>query len=207
MKVDVYADIACPWCYIGAVRFERARQEWSSGDTIEVTYRPYQLDPNAPQVAEPMMSYLSRRFGAQAPAMAKRVIDLARADGIVMDYDRGLAVNTINAHRLLHFALEQYGAEKQRALAGLLYKAHFSDGKDVSDYKVLTALASEVGIDAERYLASGQGEVEVRAEIDEARGGGISAVPTFIFDNKYMVEGAQSPEGFVQAFDTIVSSG
>src|SRR6476660_5351029 len=137
MQVDVYADIACPWCYIGADRFERARKTYADGDRVEVVYRPFQLDPNAPERAEPMMQYLARRFGSQANAMADRVIQMGRADGLVMDYEHGLAVNTFNAHRLLYHALEQYGASVQRALAWELYRAHFSDGKDVGDYDVL----------------------------------------------------------------------
>jgi predicted DsbA family dithiol-disulfide isomerase len=208
MQVDIYADIACPWCYIGADRFERARKTFTDGDRVEVVYRPFQLDPNAPQHAEPMMQYLTRRFGAQATAMAARVIEMGRADGLVMDYARGLAVNTFNAHRLLHHALEEYGATVQRALAWRLYKAHFSDGKDVGDAEVLAALATDVAMDAQKareFLISEKGTREVREAIDTAREAGISAVPTFVFEEKYMVEGAQSVEGFVQALEAIAS--
>lgn len=206
MKVDVYADVACPWCYIGAARFGRALASWSGGDRVEVTYRPFQLDPNAPQQAEPMMHYLERRFGAQAKSMATRVVDAARADGLAMDYDRGLIVNTLSAHRLMHFALHRYGAAKQRAVANRLYEAHFAEGKDVGDYDVLATLAAEAGLDAgevRSYLVSDDGAREVREEIAAARGMGVSAVLTFIFDDKYMIEGAQSVEGFVQAFEQI----
>ncbi|HEY9225893.1 MAG TPA: DsbA family oxidoreductase, partial [Gemmatimonadaceae bacterium] len=140
MKVDIYADVACPWCYIGAVRFGRALQSWGERDRVEVTYQPFQLDPNAPQQAEPMMRHLTRRFGAQADAMVARVKEIARTDGLVLDYERGLTVNTLQSHRLMHLALEEYGPATQRALALRLYRAHFSEGLDVSDYDVLSTL-------------------------------------------------------------------
>jgi len=206
MKVDIYSDVACPWCYIGQARFERALGEFAGAEHIEVRYRPYQLDPRAPMSAEPMFDYLERRFGARGRAMAAHVIGIARGEGLEMDYDRGLSVNTLNAHRLLLLADREQGPAMQRALMRRLFEAHFAEGKDVGDPRVLAALAGEVGLDPDavrNYLESDEGTGEVQVEIAAAQRLGVSAVPTYVFDDKYVVEGAQSTEVFLQALKTI----
>ena len=206
MKVDIYSDVACPWCYIGQARFERALAEFGGAEHIEVRYRPYQLDPRAPMDAEPMYDYLARRFGDRSRAMALHVIGVARGEGLEMDYDRGLTVNTLNAHRLLLLADREHGAAMQRALMRRLFDAHFAEGKDVGDPRVLAELAGDVGMDpddARNYLESGEGVGEVRGEIASAQRLGVDAVPTYVFDDKYVIEGAQATELFLQALNTI----
>ena len=206
MKVDIYSDVACPWCYIGQARFERALGQFEGAEHVEVRYRPYQLDPRAPADAEPMYDYLERRFGARARAMAAHVIGIARGEGLEMDYDRGLTVNTLNAHRLLALADREPGADTQQALMRRLFDAHFAEGKDVGDPRVLAAIAGEVGMDADaarNYLETDEGTGEVREEIAAAQRLGVNAVPTYVFDDKYIVEGAQPAELFLQALNTI----
>ena len=206
MKVDIYSDVACPWCYIGQARLERALAGFAGADELDVRYRPYQLDPRAPMEAVPMLDYLGRRFGAQARAMASHVIEIGRAEGLTMDYDRGLAVNTLNAHRLLALAEREYGAPVQRALMRRLFAAHFAEGRNVGDPEVLAALAVEVGMSADvarEYFDTDQGTREVREEITAAQRLGVSAVPTYVFDDKYVVEGAQSSELFLQALNSV----
>ena len=206
MKVDVYSDVACPWCYIGQARFERALAEFGGAEHVEVRYHPYQLDPRAPMDAEPMYDYLARRFGDRSRAMALHVIGVARGEGLEMDYDRGLTVNTLNAHRLLLLADREHGAAMQRALMRRLFDAHFAEGKDVGDPRVLAELAGDVGMDpddARNYLESGEGVGEVRGEIASAQRLGVDAVPTYVFDDKYVIEGAQATELFLQALNTI----
>ena len=206
MKVDIYSDVACPWCYIGQARFERALAEFGGAEHVEVRYRPYQLDPRAPMDAEPMYDYLARRFGDRSRAMALHVIGVARGEGLEMDYDRGLTVNTLNAHRLLLLADREHGAAMQRALMRRLFDAHFAEGKDVGDPRVLAELAGDVGMDpddARNYLESGEGVGEVRGEIASAQRLGVDAVPTYVFDDKYVIEGAQATELFLQALNTI----
>jgi predicted DsbA family dithiol-disulfide isomerase len=208
MKVEVFSDISCPWCYIGRARFERALESFARGDAVEVVYRPYQLDPNAPAKAIPMYEYLERRFGPSGRQMAQRVIDNARNEGLTIDYERGLIANTLDAHRLLWLAEREYGPEVQSALAGSLFEAHFASGRDVGDAETLVELAARAGLDERRArdcLASGEGREEVRDEIDNARTLGITAVPTFIFDRKYAVQGAQPTSTFLQAFETVAS--
>jgi predicted DsbA family dithiol-disulfide isomerase len=206
MKVEIYSDVACPWCYIGKARFERALTAFPGAEAVEVVYRPYQLDPGAPAQAVPMLEYLERRFGAGARAMADRVTENARSEGLVMDYDRGLAVNTLNAHRLLHLAEQEHGPEAQRAVAEGLFEAHFSSGGDVGDPSVLAEIAAAAGMDGARvreYLASDEGTREVRQEIEQAQRLGITAVPTFVFEGKYAVQGAQPTSAFLGALETV----
>ncbi|MFL5620315.1 MAG: DsbA family oxidoreductase [Gemmatimonadaceae bacterium] len=206
MKVDIYSDVACPWCYIGQARFERALDEFAGAEHIEVRYRPYQLDPRAPMSAEPMYDYLERRFGARGRGMAAHVIGIARGEGLVMDYDRGLSVNTLNAQRLLMLADREYGAAMQRALMRRLFDAHFAEGKDVGDPRVLAELAGEAGMEPDavrNYLETDEGTGEVQEEIAAAQRLGVGAVPTYVFDDRYIVEGAQPTALFLQALNTI----
>jgi len=206
MKVDIYSDVACPWCYIGQARFERALGQFAGAEHVEARYHPYQLDPRAPAEAEPMFDYLERRFGARGRAMAGHVIGIARGEGLEMDYDRGLSVNTLNAHRLLMLADREHGPATQHALMRRLFDAHFSEGKDVGDPRVLAALAGEVGMDADmvrNYLETEEGTGEVHEAIASAQRLGVNAVPTYVFDDKYIIEGAQPAELFLQALHTI----
>lgn len=206
MKVEIYSDVACPWCYIGKARFERALGAYPGAGQVEVVYRPYQLDPGAPTEAVPMLEYLERRFGTGARAMADRVSENARGEGLEMDYDRGLAANTLDAHRLLRLAEQEHGPEVQRALAEGLFRAHFSEGRDVGDAGVLAEIAAGTGMDPERtreYLISGEGTREVKEEIAGAQRLGITAVPTFVFEGKYAVQGAQPTSAFLQALEAM----
>jgi predicted DsbA family dithiol-disulfide isomerase len=206
MKVEIYADIVCPWCYIGERRFERALAAYPGSEDVEVLFRPYQLDPAAPATALPLRDYLERRFGGPADGMMKQVGAAAAGEGITIEWDRALAVNTFRAHLLLRLALAENGPAVQRALLERLFAAHFTEGGDVSDPALLTRLAAEAGMDEERvrgHLASGEGEAELRAELAEARSLGIRAVPTFLIDEQYLVEGAQSPSAFLQALEEV----
>ena len=206
MKVEIYSDIACPWCYIGHARFERALEQFAGSDRLDVRYRPYQLDPSPPARAVPMLDYLARRFGAQARAMADRVIRIGQDEGLEMDYDRGLAVNTLNAHRLVALAERERGVSAQRAMVARLFAAHFAEGCDVGDPDALAELAADVGMEpaaVRGHLRSDAGTREVQEEIAAARRLGVTAVPTYVFDDRYVVEGAQPTELFVRALDLV----
>ncbi len=208
MRVEIYSDVACPWCYIGERRFRRALAAFPGADRVEVVFRSYQLDPSAPEAAVPLKEYLRKRFGGPVDGMLRQVSENAKGEGIEMDWDRALAVNTMTAHRLLRLAERDCGAEAQRALAEKLFEAHFSLGGDVSDPALLADLAESVGMDRERvsaYLASGEGLEETRAEIDRARGLGITAVPTFVFEGRWTIQGAQSASTFLQALEQVAA--
>lgn len=205
MKVEIYSDVACPWCYIGKRRFERALAAFPAAEEVEVVYRPYQLDPAAPAAAVPLMQALAQKFGPQAGSMAARVAETARAEGIAMDFGSALAANTLDAHRLLRLAELEGGPAVQHAVVEGLFEAHFARGADVGDPGVLAELAAAAGMDADRvraYLASDEGAREVRAGIAHAQRLGVAAVPTFVFEDRYAVQGAQPPAAFLQALET-----
>ena len=206
MQIEIYSDIVCPWCYIGKRRLEQALASSPDGAEAEVIFRPFQLDPGAPALAQPLGEYLARRYGAAAGSMQSRVSQVASGEGITMDWDRALAVNTLTAHRLLRLAEKEYGRGVQRALMERLFAAHFSGGVDVSDAAQLEALAVGVGMDAGRvssYLESSEDEAEVREAIAEARSLGVRSVPTFVFDDRFVLEGAQPVEAFLHALDEV----
>lgn len=208
MRIEIYSDVMCPWCYIGERRLARALAAFPGGDAVEVAYRPYQLDPDAPATAVPMRTYLERRFGARGDDMQRHVADAALGEGIRMDFEKGLAVNTLAAHRLLRLAGQEYGGGVQRALAERLFAAHFEHGADVSDAGVLAGLAAEAGMDAGRareYLAAGEGLEETRADLAAAAGLGIRAVPTFVIDGRYAVEGAQPTSALLKVLEDVAA--
>jgi len=206
MKVEIYSDVACPWCYIGDRRFERALAAFPRRDQVEVVYRPYQLDPGAPAKAIPLPRYLEGRFGAGAAAKMGHVEEAAASEGLNIRFKDALAVNTGDAHRLARLAERECGPEVQRALMQALFAAHFTDGRNVGDPETLAELAGGAGMNGARvraYLASDEGRDEVQAEIEAARRLGIQAVPTFVFDGRYGVSGAQPAAVFTQALERV----
>jgi predicted DsbA family dithiol-disulfide isomerase len=196
VKVEIFSDVVCPWCYIGQVRFAKAAEAFrAKGGTIDVTMRPFELDPSTPAEPEPVLTMLERKFGANAGQMATRVIDLAAEEGLELRYDRALSVNTLRAHRLVEVAEGQgLGME----MAERLFRAHFTDGLDVGDPEVLAGLATEVGV-----RDTGEGAEQVAEQIARARTLGITGVPLFLFEGQFAVSGAQPVETFEAAIDEV----
>ncbi len=210
MKVEIYSDLVCPWCYIGERRFSEALRQFDDEAKVEVAFRPFQLDPDAGTRPIPLRSYLERRYGARSSAMMEQAGAAAAAEGIDMRWDDALAANTFHAHRLLHLALMEDGEETQRALAASLFAAHFTDGADLGDPEVLAARGEGVGMKRERvraFLASDEGVEETRAEVDRARRIGVRSVPTFVFEGKWGVTGAQSTEYFLETLREVADRG
>ncbi|HLA63564.1 MAG TPA: DsbA family oxidoreductase [Rhodothermales bacterium] len=206
MKVEIYSDVACPWCYVGERRFARALGAFPQAEGVEVTFRPYQLDPSLPATPSPLRESLTRKFGAQLDAMLRQTATTAAADGLDLQFDRAQSVNTLEAHRLMRLALREGGPDVQRALAEGLFRAYFTDGLNVADPDVLADLAAEAGLDRERaaaYLATDEGAEEVEKEIAHAQRLGIRAVPTFVFDGRYAVQGAQPTSTFLQVLEEV----
>jgi predicted DsbA family dithiol-disulfide isomerase len=207
MRVDIYFDIACPWCYIGERRFAKALADLPHADAVEVAFRPFQLDPSLPETPQPLKQRLAEKFGAQKDAAMQRVMSMAEDEGLTFRFDDALAVNTFTAHRLLWFAEQEANLAIQRALAEALFEAHFTDGNNVADPNVLADLAAEAGLDRERvhaFLASDEGTEEVQALIDRAQRLGIRAVPTFVFNDESAVQGAQSADTFRRVLDELL---
>jgi predicted DsbA family dithiol-disulfide isomerase len=208
MQIEIWSDVVCPWCYIGKRRLERALGEFEHADEVEVTWRSFQLNPDTlPGTAVPTLEYLTKQYGPQAQEMTARVAKLAKAEGLDFD-SSSLAVNTLEAHRVLHLAADLgFGdAAKERLL-----RAHFTEGANLSDHETLTRLVVEAGpagqagtieARAREVLAGREYENAVLDDITLARRMGISGVPFFVIDRKYGISGAQSPETFLQALRT-----
>jgi predicted DsbA family dithiol-disulfide isomerase len=206
ITVEIYSDIACPWCYIGKRRFSRALSAFQKADRVDVVFRPYQLDPSAPETPQPLKDRLERKFGPQVDAVVKRTTSAAQEEGLELRFDDALAVNTLAAHRLLHFAEQEAGSEVQQALAEKLFESHFTNGQNIADLDLLADLAAGEGLEFERvreYLASDERLDEVRDAISRARQLGIRAVPTFVFNGREALQGAQPTSTFLNVLEKL----
>lgn len=196
LQVEIWSDIACPWCYVGKRRFESALAGFPHRDAVVVTWRSFELDPRAPRTHdEPALQLLSRKYGVpieQAQAMNQRLTDTAAGEGLVFRLEDVKVGNTFDAHRLLHFA---HALGLRDALSERLFSAYLGEGAALGDVETLVRLAAEAGLDAEaarRVLDSAQYADAVRAEEAEAAALGVSGVPMFVLDRRYGVSGAQS---------------
>ncbi|MFC4113642.1 DsbA family oxidoreductase [Nonomuraea zeae] len=196
MKVEIFSDVVCPWCYIGHVRFARAAERFrAKGGTIEVTMRPFQLNPDAPVEGEPLIPALERKFGPNARQMTDRVVSAAAGEGLEMDYEHAVSANTLQAHRLIEVASRQGRGEE---MAERLFRAYFAEAQNVGDAGVLAKLAAEAGVEDD-----GAGDEEVREQLGRARALGITGVPLFLFEGKFAVSGAQPEDAFAAAIDEV----
>lgn len=208
MQVEIWSDVACPWCYVGTERFERAVAD--SGVDVDVVYRSFELDPTVPTGGEapPLVDYLAAKFGDRSRVQAAhaRLADAGAELGIDFRWSQMRRANTFDAHRLLTWALETAGAERQRALKKALLRAYFTDGKVMSDHDVLADLALGAGLDREsanEVLSSDRYAAEVRAAREEAHRNGIAAVPTFVVEGEWLLQGALETDRWVKALTHI----
>ena len=197
MRVEIWSDVVCPWCYIGKRRFETALATFEHRDEVEVVWRSFELDPRTTASDIDLIEHLSAKYGVsreEAAGMNERVTRLAAGEGLGFRLDIARRGNTFDAHRLLHLAAERgvQGELKEGLLA-----AYQTGGRPIADHDALTDVAVVVGLDeAEvRAVLSGQAYgADVRADEADARRLGISAVPAFVVDRRYAVTGAQPPE-------------
>ncbi len=206
MKIEIWSDIACPWCAIGKRRFERALEAFEHRDTVDVTWRSFELDPHAPRRREQSQpAHLAAKYGvplAQAQAMNARMSGEAAKEGLRFDLDHAQVGNTFDAHRLLHLALAEGGPRLQRALKETLLAAYFTRGESMGDHAVLAKVAADVGLDQARVaevLDSDAYAGEVAADVRQAQTFGATGVPFFVIDRRYGISGAQPVEVFAQA--------
>ncbi|MFG1949702.1 DsbA family protein [Micromonospora sp. NPDC048830] len=199
MEIEIYADVVCPWCYIGKRRLEQALASYDG--EVTVRYRPFQLDPSPVPAPQPLVEGMAAKFGGRerAEQMFAHVTRVAADSGLRLDFDRAVMANTFDAHRLVRYATERGPAAET---VDALYKAHFTDGVNVGSREALARIAAEVGLDeaeARAYLDSAEGVLEVAADLAAAREIGITSVPTFVLAGKYAVAGAQEPETLLAA--------
>lgn len=207
MKIEIYADVVCPWCYIGETRFAQALRSFEHAEDVDVCFRPFQLDNEAPS-GMPLRTYLSRRYGTRARAMMQSAQDAAHAEGIVMHFGHAVSANTADAHRLLMLALEEYGSLVQRALAASLFAAHFQHGDNIADHDVLVRLAGRAGVSEKRartHLESDDGVDALRLAMRRAAELGVAAAPTFVIDDRFAVEGAQPASTMLHVLNDVVA--
>ena len=198
MKVEIWSDVVCPWCYIGKRNFEAALAEFPHRDDVEVVWRSFELDPSAPAVREgDYAGRLASKYGvpvAEARAMIDRMTGAAASVGLAFRFDLARPGNTFDAHRLIHLGADRgvQDAVKERLLA-----ATFAEGEPIGDRETLVRLAAEAGLDADEarsVLESDAYAKEVRADEAEAAAFGIGGVPFFVVERTYGVSGAQPPE-------------
>ena len=205
MKVEIWSDVVCPWCYIGKRRFESALARFPHRDAVEVVWRSFELDPTAPARREgDGAERLAAKYGMsrqQAVASQDRLTRTAAQEGLTFRFDVAQSGNTLNAHRLLHLANER---GLQAEVKERLMRAYFSEAEPIGEVETLVRLVAEVGISAAdaRAALSGNAYIEeVRAEEREATELGINGVPFFVIDRRYGVSGAQSPDVLLQALE------
>jgi predicted DsbA family dithiol-disulfide isomerase len=207
MKIEIWSDFACPFCYIGKTKFEQALEKFEHKNEVEVVYKAYQLNPYAPKEMEgnayEAFAKGHNMTAKEAKERFKMFEQNAKTVGLTYNYDIIQMTNTFDAHRLAKFANTKDLEEK---LTSRLMKAYFTDGMNLSNIETLVSLAKEVGLDeseAKNVLESNQYKDEVQAQIDEARKVGVQGVPFFVINRKYGVSGAQQTEYFYQALQQI----
>jgi predicted DsbA family dithiol-disulfide isomerase len=203
MKVDIWSDVVCPFCYVGKRRLEEALESFAHRDDVEVVWHSFQLDPGAPAIAEGRtVEKLAAKYGMtleQAVAAQESLAANAATVGLEFNWQETKSGNTFDAHRLIHLAA---GQGKADAMKERLLRAFFTEGEQIGDREVLVRLAGEAGLDegqAREVLESETHADDVRADIAQAQAYGIRGVPFFVIDGKYGISGAQPTELFSQA--------
>ena len=207
MKIDVWSDVLCPFCYIGKRKLEAALAKFPHGAQVEVTWRSFELDPSAKSdPTKSIYEYLASKYGRGIEWAKQTNANLAQqaaGDGLTFDFDRVHPTNSFDAHRLLHLARAR---GHQPKLQEALFAAYFTHGQNVSDHATLSALAVQAGLDAgqvTRVLSGTDYTEAVRAEEAQAQSLGIRGVPAFVVDEKYLISGAQPSEVLLEAFNEI----
>lgn len=204
MKIDIWSDLVCPWCWIGTQRLQTALDALGdAASAVEIRWHPFQIDPTVGDEPVPLLDFYERKFGSRARGeqIIAQTQAAGRADGLPFDYSRGqVRLNTRNAHRLVWLA----GREGDPAATSrALFRAHFAEGRSLGDVQTLVDAGVAGGLSAARVRAmldSDEGLAEIRAELDQARAIGVSSVPTFVIDGRTGLQGAQPPEAFLELF-------
>ncbi|MBS5951621.1 MAG: DsbA family oxidoreductase [Clostridium sp.] len=205
MKVEIWSDIFCPFCYIGKRRFENALKNFSDKDDVEVIYRSFELNPDAPKLNNNNIhEAIAEKYGMsveEAKANNDGIVRQAASLGLEYNFDTLILTNSLDAHRLIHFAKD---FNKMEEMTEALFKAYFTDSKNISDIDILGDIAKSAGLNKEeaiKFLNSDKYKNEVREDEALSRNYGITSVPTFVFNDKFKVTGAQPEDVFLMALN------
>jgi predicted DsbA family dithiol-disulfide isomerase len=205
MKIDVYADVVCPWCYVGEKRLEEALRNRPDLE-VERRWRPFQLRSEMPAGGVPWRPFALEKFGGEE-GMRRAFAHVAAAgkpDGVRFDFDRvASAPNTVDAHRLILHASRR---GREWSMADALFRGYFAEGRDLNDAEALTAMAADAGLDpdeARAYLAGDSGAQDVWESQQVAAGLGIGGVPFYVIDDRYAVSGGQPAEVWLRTLEAI----
>jgi predicted DsbA family dithiol-disulfide isomerase len=203
MKIEIWSDVMCPFCYIGKRHLEKAIESTPFGNEIEIEWKSYQLNPEYHNTSnESLYDYLARAKGMtvqQAKEMTSNVLEMASGAGLALDFERSVPANSFDAHRFLHFAKTK-GVQNQAEEA--LFHAHFSEGKDIADKQILSSIGHTLGFvkaEIDHALDTDAFAEAVQYDGYESQQIGIRGVPYFVFDRKYALSGAQPIETFKAA--------
>jgi predicted DsbA family dithiol-disulfide isomerase len=205
MKVEIWSDIMCPFCYIGKRNFEAALKEFEAKNEIEIEWKSFQLDPTIPKTFEKKVStyeYLADRKGMpveRSKELHDSLVETARKVGLTYNFEKAVVANSFDAHKLIQLAKTKgFGDAAEESL----FKAYFTDGKDMSDHSILIQLGKEIGLNEEEIttaLTNEEFDSKVNLDISEGSQLGVAGVPFFVFDRKYAISGAQPIETFLNA--------
>ncbi len=210
MKVEIWSDIMCPFCYIGKRHFEKAIAQFEQTHSIEIEWKSFQLDPTIPKSVEKVSvyQYLADAKGIsfeESKKMHDNVVQSAKNVGLTYNYDNAIIANSFDAHRMIQFAKSvELGDQVEEAL----FKAYFTDGKNIGDFNDLMDIGESIGLnklDLKAVLESEQFANEVKNDIAEAQKIGVRGVPFFVFDRKYAVSGAQPISVFIETIEKVLS--
>jgi predicted DsbA family dithiol-disulfide isomerase len=201
VRIDIWSDVICPWCFLGKRRFDQAVEQLGGLPDIEVRWRAFQLDPRATTEPGDLRRSIEAKYGPGSfERMTGRLTALGVDEGIDYRFDLAKRVSTIDAHRLSAWAFDSGGAGAQAAMVERLFRAYFEEGANVADHPTLVSLACDVGLDpsaTESMLASPAHGGDVASDLDGAIERGITAVPAFVLNDQFVIPGAQDTETFV----------
>jgi predicted DsbA family dithiol-disulfide isomerase len=207
IRLDIFSDPVCPWCLVGKANLDRALADHPDHPFV-IQWHPFQLNPDMPAEGVSKRAYLEEKFGGKArvDAIHERLREVARSAGVDMDPDKPQRMpNTLNAHRLIHWA----GIEGvQQAVVTALMRAYWSEGRDIGNLETLAEVAGENGMDRAatfRLLQSDADADDIAARDQDARQKGVNAVPTFLIAQQYVVSGAQPPETWGKVIEEITA--
>ena len=217
LRIDIWSDVMCPWCLVGWGALQKGLALLDGEIEADVRWHAFELNPDMPAEGEESAAHIARKYGStpeQSKAVQGRMREAAQGAGVSLDYEgpdpepQRWMWNTFDAHKLLTWAGEQFGPEKQTELKLALFKAHFNERRRIADHQVLMDIAESVGLDrseAQAALKSEELAHKVRAEESAAWDLNITGVPAMIVENKFMIPGAQPPEAYADALRRVAA--